>query len=469
MKYHTQNSRRKFLKQAGLATFGLTTMSSSLFQLNSMKAALASNSLFADCDDYRALVCLFQPGGNDSFNMLLPYGVAEYNEYATTRSNLAIERDAIRAINANTSDGKSYGVNPAMEGVQNLFNDGKLSFLSNVGTMIQPVTKTAFENDQVPLPIGLFSHSDQIAHWESGRPGERATLGWGGRLAEMVQDCNTNSGISMNISMSGNNLFQAGNNILEFTLSPGDISFGIDGYQDDHSYNEMRTRLIDQILTQPYDDKFKKTYINVIKNSIETQKDFQESIEEGSPITTEFSNNSLSRSFETIAQIIAAREILGFKRQIFFIRYGGWDHHDDLLDRQNDQLSVVSNGLSEFSTALEELGVFDNVVTFTMSEFARTLTSNGNGSDHAWGGNVMVMGGKVDGGRLFGTFPSLEVGSELEIGRGRIIPTLSNDQYFGELALWLGVLPSDLSTIFPNIGNFYDTSSGQLPIGFLNT
>ena len=469
MKYKHQDSRRRFIRQAGLATFGLTTMSSSLFKLNTIKAALANNSFIRGADDYRALVCLFQPGGNDSFNMLLPYGIPEHQEYSTTRSNLAIEREAIRQINANTNDGKTYGVHPTMEGVQQLFNDKKLSFLTNIGPMIQPTTKVEYEADQAPLPLGLFSHSDQISHWESGRPGERANHGWGGRLAEMVHSHNENTGISMNISLSGNNLFQAGNGILEFTLSPGDLSFGIDGYQHDHAYNQLRTRLIDQILEQPYGDKYKKTYIDVIKNSLDTQKDFQEAIEGSEAFNTEFSNNSLSQSFKTIAEVIAARDVLGFKRQIFFVRYGGWDHHDNLLNAQAGQLSVVSNALTQFGSALEELSVFDNVVTFTMSEFARTLTSNGNGSDHAWGGNVMVMGGNVKGGELFGSYPSLELGNNLEIGRGRMIPTLSNDQYFAELALWLGVSPGDLNTIFPNIGNFYNVNSGQSPIGFINT
>ena len=468
MNHEYLNSRRNFLKNAGLASFGLTTLSSSIFHLNSIKAALSNNSTFQDCNDYKALVCFFQTGGNDSFNMLLPKGNAEYNEYANTRSNLALSQEDILQLNG-MNYGKTLGVNPSMSGVQQLYNDKKLSFLSNVGTLVRPVNKLEFENDSVPLPIGLFSHSDQISHWETGRPDSRANLGWGGRLADMIQSCNSNDGISMNISMSGNNLFQAGANILEFTLSPGDFSFGIDGYQNSNDYNQMRTQLIDQILAQPYEDKFKKTYIDVIKNSLETQKDFQEALNEGTPLSTEFSNNSVSQSFKTIAEIISARDVLGFKRQIFFIRYGGWDHHDELIDRQSGQLSVVSNGFSQFANALDELNMFDNVVTFSMSEFARTLTSNGNGSDHAWGGNVMMMGGDVNGGNVFGSYPSLEVGNNLEIGRGRIIPTTSNDEYFAELALWLGVSPADLPTIFPNIGHFYNTSSSNMPIGFLNT
>ena len=466
MKYskHLYN-RRKFLKQAGLATFGLTTMSSSIFKLNSIKTA-AGLSGFAN-DDYKALVCLFQAGGNDSYNMLIPRGSAEYNEYATTRSNLAIGQEAMLPITPLTSDGKQYGVHPSMSGVQDLFNSGKLSFVTNVGPMIQPVTKTEFENGSVPLPLGLFSHSDQIAHWETGRPHERPNYGWGGRLADMFHTMNDSDILSMNISLSGENVFQAGQNIFEFTVNPFGAELGIKGYQQNGDFNQARTELIDSLLAQTYHDMYKKTYVDVIKNARDAQERFQEAIDSIPDFQTEFSNNSVSRSFQMIARIIAIREELGFKRQIFFVRYGGWDHHDNLLGAQNSQLGVVSNALAQFASALEEIDAFNCTLTFTMSEFARTLSSNGNGSDHAWGGNVMAMGGMVKGQELYGSYPSLEIGNPLDLGRGRLIPTLSNDEYFAEMALWFGVAPSDLSTVFPNVGNFYDTAAGTMPVGFV--
>jgi len=364
-------------------------------------------------------------------------------------------------------NGAQFGVNPSMQSVQNLFNDNKLSFLANIGSMVEPVNPQNYDAGTVRLPLGLFSHSDQIKHWQTAIPHERASLGWAGRVAELLNDTNSNEAISMNISLSGTNVFQHGNEILEFTIDPVNGANGISGYKQNWSVNPVRTALIDSMLSYQYDDIYKQSYINTIKQSVDAQEQFQEAIGQVPNFSTNFSNNRISDSFEMIAKVISAREILGFKKQIFFIQYGGWDHHDNLLSNQADKLSVLSNGLGEFAQVLEEIGMMENVVTATMSEFGRTLTSNGNGSDHAWGGNVMVMGGSQNGGNIYGDYPSLELGTDLDIGRGRLIPTMPNDLYFAELALWFGVAPSDLSLVLPNIGNFYNPSGGQMPIGFL--
>ena len=459
-------SRRKFIHQAGIAGLGLTTFSSSLFQFNALKAA-ALNSSTALAGDYKALVCIFLSGGSDSYNMLIPRDNSSYQDYSTTRSNLAIAQQNIRAINPLAGDGRDYGVNPSMSGVQQLFNSGRLSFISNIGSMVEPVTKQSYQNDSVELPLGLFSHSDQIKHWQTAIPHKRVSDGWGGRLAELLQDTNSNEAISMNISLSGTNVFQHGKNILEFTVDPVNGANGISGYKGQYGFNPARTELIDSMLSYQYEDIYKQTYINTVKQSVDAQEQFQAAIEGVPDISTNFSDNTVSDSFRMIARIIAARETLGFKKQIFFIQYGGWDHHDNLIDNQSGKLSVLSNAMREFADALEEIDMFENVVTATMSEFGRTLTSNGNGSDHAWGGNVMAMGGPVRGQRIFGDYPSLALGHELDLGRGRMIPTLANDLYFAELALWFGVSPSDLPMIFPNIGNFYDVQSGDSPIGFI--
>ena len=188
---------------------------------------------------------------------------------------------------------------------------------------------------------------------------------------------------------------------------------------------------------------------------------------EGIVLNTDFTDNYLSQSFHMVAKTIAARETLGMTRQIFFIDYGGWDHHDEVLVAQEEMLTEVDTALSEFNAALKELNLFDCVTTFSTSEFGRTLTSNGNGTDHAWGGNVFVMGGAVQGGNIFGEYPSLELNNNLEIGGGVIIPTTSVDEYFADLALWYGVPPSELHILFPNIGNFYDVGSGNSPLGIM--
>ncbi len=169
---------------------------------------------------------------------------------------------------------------------------------------------------------------------------------------------------------------------------------------------------------------------------------------------------------EMIAKTIGARDALGMRRQIFFVDYGGWDHHDELLNNQNEMLGVLSKGMSAFQASMQELGMAEQVTTFTISDFARTLTSNGNGTDHGWGGNALVMGGAVNGSRMYGQYPSLALKSALDLGIGVLIPKLSTDEYFAELALWLGVSPSDLPLMFPNLGNFYTPGTGA-PLGFL--
>jgi uncharacterized protein (DUF1501 family) len=182
-------------------------------------------------------------------------------------------------------------------------------------------------------------------------------------------------------------------------------------------------------------------------------------------LTTVFSNTSLSRKFRMIALTIAARQALCMKRQTFFVEFGGWDHHDEVVLNQAAMLPVVSRALSEFHSALVELDVVGEVTTFTASDFGRTLSSNGRGSDHAWGGNHLVMGPAVGGGDIYGSFPNLYPNNPLDTGRGRLIPTTSVDAYAAQLALWFGVPRADLPRVLPNIGRFWSTSSPTLPLG----
>lgn len=213
---------------------------------------------------------------------------------------------------------------------------------------------------------------------------------------------------------------------------------------------------------------FEQTFVNTTRTALNNHTQFSSAIASIPTFTTQFSPNPISQSFQMVAKTIAARQSLGFKRQTFFILFGGWDHHDEVLNNQLAMLSVISKGLREFYDVLVELGVQNKVTTFTASDFGRTLSSNGRGSDHAWGGNHMVMGGDVKGGQIYGNYPNLYVDNPLDVGRGSLIPTISCDEYFAELADWFGVARSDLSSVFPNIGRFYDTSARNLPVGFMN-
>ncbi len=463
MKDHHHISRRKFLGQASCASLGMTTMLSTLINLKSMNAAAISNSSVALGGDYKALVCFLFSGGKDSFNMLIPTNQSAYQEYSQVRSNLAIPYNQILALN-----NVDYGVHPSMPEVQNMYNQGKLAFISNIGTLVEPVTKEQVWNDESKLPLGLFSHSDQIRQWQTALPQERSAVGWGGKIADLIGDTNSNENISMNISMNGGNMFQTGAKSIPYTMDPWEGANGINGYNEDWIFNEMRKQSIDNMVDKQYADVFKQTYVDVIRVSRDAYLQISEQLETLSPFTTQFSENDISQSMHMVAKMIALRESLGMKRQIFFVEYDGWDHHDEVLDSQYSMLSVVSKAMGEFNQVMEEMQLSDCVTTFTVSEFGRTLTSNGNGTDHGWGGNVMVSGGAVNGGRIFGDYPILGLESELEIGGGVYIPTTSTDVYFAELAMWLGVAATDLTTLFPNLGNFYSIGSQTPPLGFLN-
>ncbi|MFT6998306.1 MAG: hypothetical protein ACJAQ4_002067 [Cryomorphaceae bacterium] len=460
----TIQSRRTFLRNSGCAALASTTMLSSLVNMKAIAAATLDKK--EEFGDYKALVCILLAGGADSHNMLIPRGANEYNEYLTTRSNLAIPQSQILPLNHPPINGKLFGVHPEMPQTRSLFNSGKLAWLSNVGTLIEPITKAQYEANSALTPLGLFSHSDQIKHWQTGRPGERASHGWAGRMADLIQSQNANQNLSMNVSLSGNNFFQSGENANEFSIKSSG-QFGLDGYATQNNYHTVRNDAINDILERDYTDIYKKTYINTMKKSVAGSLEMEEALASVGEFNTQFSNTTLSDQLKMIAKVIGAREELGFGRQTFFINVGGWDHHDEILESQQEQLPILDSALSEFMSVLEELGVENDVTTFTISDFGRTLTSNGDGSDHAWGGNAMVMGGAVNGGQIFGETPSLELGSDLMLPRGVLIPTTSASEYFAELAAWFGVAQSDLFDIFPDLQNFYTPGNGY-PIGFMN-
>lgn len=463
---HHKISRRKFLGQASCAGLGYTTLMSTLVNLKSINAASILNSTTVDCGGYKAMVCLLLEGGADSFNMLIPRGTSEYQEYATTRSNNAIPQADILPINPLQSIGKDLGVHPSMSNMQSMFNNGELGFISNIGSLVNGVSKDDIYSGTAELPLGLFSHADQVMHWQTGVPHARVAQGWGGKIADMMYACNNNQNISLNVSLSGSNLFQTGNESIEFSIDAYGGSTTINGYGEDWQFSEMRTQAIDNMMDAYYNDMFKKSFIDIVKVGKEGAEQFNDAIET-IDLNTAFTDNYLSQSFNMVAKTIAARSALGMTRQIFFINYGGWDHHDEVLNAQEAMLTEVDTALGEFNAAMKELGVFNDVLTFSMSEFGRTLTSNGNGTDHAWGGNVFMMGGDVQGQNVYNGYPDLGLNTNIEIGGGVLIPSMSVDEYFSEIALWFGVSPSELVTLFPNIGNFYSTGSGN-PIGFLN-
>lgn len=465
-KHKHNHSRRKFLGTLPCLALGTTTLYNTITNLQAANAIIGSTTLAGG--NYKALVCLLLNGGNDSFNMVIPRSGEAYTEYAASRSNQAIPQEDILPISPLTSDGREFGFHPALTNLQSIFTQGDLAVVSNVGTLVEPVTRDAVLNSTANLPLGLRSHLDQVMHWQTAAPQSRsATAGWGGKMADLLQSRNSRDDVSMNISLSGNNVFQRGNEVVEYAIN-NDGSVAIFGYDGPHPFLQTMTEDIDDMMNKQYEDIFKDAYTGVLRRSVNSNEVFNTAIANTNDLSDMFTaGNPLSQDLRMIAQSIAARDDLGAERQIFFVQLGGFDNHDELLNNHEQLMQTVDQALSEFYATTEALGVKDCVTTFTISDFARTLSSNGNGTDHGWGGNALVMGGAVNGQEMYGDYPILAMGSNLDLGSGILVPTTSADEYFAEICLWFGISPNDLSVILPNIGNFYNVASGDSPLGFM--
>jgi uncharacterized protein (DUF1501 family) len=487
-------NRRDFLKHSGCAAMGATTLLSTLTSLGAVNGAMShkkfSSAEPAADEDYKALVCVLLAGGIDSYNVLIPTGTTSggdngYNEYAATRSDLAIANASLLTLNNPQCTGfrgftcnyGAYGLHPSLPGMRGLFNSGKVAFMANVGTLIEPIlNELEFRTKAKKIPEGIYSHSDQIMQWQTSVPQSRAALGVGGRIADLLNAGNLNQQISMNVSLSGKNVFQTGETITEYSIS-NNVNPNTVGLEDLPTWwasaglmKELRNSAIDSLVGQTYANLLQQTYAGTAKSAIASYDIFKEALKRVPSMSTVFPTTSLGNDMAAIAKVISVRNNMGAKRQIFFVTYGGWDMHDNLAGGLNQRLPVVDNALKAFYDATVELGIADKVTTFTISDFARTITSNGLGSDHAWGGNSIVMGGSVKGGKIYGAYPRMNLNANTQnvSVRGNFIPAVSTDELYAEMALWYGVSPSDLCYILPNVGNFYSYTLGNYPVGFMN-
>ena len=465
------NSRRKFLKQLGVgcAHVGATTLLSGITNMGLLNAAAAANQSWLNpMNDYKALVCILLSGGNDSFNMLVPRNQSSYDEYSASRTNIALSRESLLPINPLTQDDKEYGLHQNLPKVRELFETERLAFIANIGALVQPTSMQDF-NSRNKLPFGLFSHSDQVTHWQTSVPDDRRSVGWGGRLADILHTTNSNQSISMNISLNGSNLFQRGNQVQSYSADfRNNGSTLITGFANNNFYNTLKRQTLDDILEQQYQNTLEKAYANSISGSKNNSIEFDAAVASGTPFDSTFDQtNNFARRMEMTARIIAAHQNFGVNKQTFFIQLGGFDNHDDNLEDHASLMTVLDDALDSFNSAMVQVGLGDQVTTFTISDFGRKLVTNGDGTDHAWGGNSLVMGGAVKGKNIYGTYPDLYLGSPLDTDGGRFIPTTSTDEYFAEMALWFGAAPGDLDYILPNLTNFWSPYSVNPPLGFL--
>jgi uncharacterized protein (DUF1501 family) len=449
-------NRRDFLRTSGAAALMAATPGLAYSQV------IGGPGPFTD---YRALVCVFLFGGNDSYNMLVPNTAAEYAQYATSRQNLALLQSDLLPITPASSPGSDFGLHPAMGGVQNLFEAGNAAFVTNVGPLVEPTTRDQYYNGSVTLPPQLFSHNDQQDQWTSLRGSVPSKTGWAGRMADLIRDGVAGQQMATNASLFGSNLFQSADETVAYVMGPnGPVPFTGFSTTPSDILNEQRLAFL-RVVDAAYDSVYERGFAQVQRRAIDAAETVSTAIDnarEANSLNTMFPGSQLGVQLETVAYLIAARDELQMQRQIFFVAVGGFDSHDDQNQNQPGLLGDVSDAISAFHDATVELNVSDNVTAFTQSDFGRTLTSNGDGTDHAWGGNQLVVGGAVNGRDLYGSYPLLQIGGPEDVGGGRMIPSTSADQYAATLAKWFGIPDTDLDIVAPNLGNF-----AQRDLGFM--
>ncbi len=449
-------------------------------------------------DDYRAIVCVFLVGGNDGHNVIVPLD-SRYALYAANRGPLALPQASLEANAVADPVEGAFGLHPRLLRSRGLFDAGKMAVISNVGVLLRPTSQTDFQN-RTGLPPQLFSHSDMRAHWHTGYPQGPARGGWGGHLADVIQSANTGL-LPVSVATANPSVFLMGNSTAAQQIGPytgstiAPIVQRIRAYRDrDVTGSDPQTVYLNglalarsNLLQRQFGQAASRAVQlnDFVLEALYTGPDGDGLYAERNPIATPFpSGSALAAQLRSVAMMIAARQALGARRQIFFVSLEtGFDNHSDQFDtsgsallpgpddppilfgKHADLLAEVDAALGAFYDATVELGVQNSVTTFTASDFGRTLTTNGTGSDHGWGSHHLVVGGAVSGGRIYGSFHNMELGAAnpADAGQGRLIPHYSVDQYAGTLAKWMGASDADLDAIFPNLQNF----AGATDLGFM--
>ncbi|NEX61667.1 DUF1501 domain-containing protein [Noviherbaspirillum galbum] len=467
-------SRREFLRAASLMS--VVGASGAPFALNLMTMAAASAQT-APQSDYKAIVCLFFSGGNDHANTVLATDPTSWSTYQSVRTTSGADSIALPAPGAaggvlpivptTAQAGREFALHPSLGPLKDLFDAGRAAVIANVGPLIVPATLAQYKAGSVPLPPKLFSHNDQQSLWQSYKP-EGASFGWGGRMGDLLASMNSNA-IFTSVSASGNAVFLSGKTINQYQVSSaGAVPIG--GLSGSLFGSTTAGNPLAAIISGGGNaNLFEKDHAAIVKRSIDAQAILATAMlpagtggvanptQYTNPNTGALANNSLATQLQTVARVIGGRAALGVKRQVFFVSIGSFDTHDNQRVNQGDLLARVAHALSYFDTTLSTLGGSDlrpSVTLFTASDFGRTFTSNGDGTDHGWGSHHFVAGGAVKGKDIYGTFPVTALGHAQDVGSGSLLPGISVDQYGGTLARWFGLSDAQIGDVFPNIANF---------------
>jgi uncharacterized protein (DUF1501 family) len=448
-------SRRAFLQRGAALSIaaGATPWALNLAAMGEAAAASAT--------DYKALVCVFLYGGNDYANTLVPYDQASWDSYNSFRSNIALARSALAgtvlAPSVALPGGRQYALAPGLAPLMPIFGAGKMSVLLNVGTLVQPTTKAQYTGQSVLLPPKLFSHNDQQSYWQASSP-EGATSGWGGRIGDLFASGNGNATFSC-VSVSGNAVFLAGKSAVQYQVTPTG-AVPVSGIKSPLFGSTACSAALQNLMTAPRVHLFENEYARVSKRSIDANDQLTAALSGVSLATAFPTGNSLADQLKMVARMIGARNALGARRQVFFVSLGGFDTHSALLATHPGLMTTIGDAVAAFYQATVDLGVANQVTTFTASDFGRTLVSNNDGSDHGWGSMHFVLGGGVLGGSYVGTPPVIANGGPDDVGQGRLLPALSVDQLGATLGRWFGVSATDQAGVMPNLRNFSTTDLG---------
>jgi uncharacterized protein (DUF1501 family) len=460
-----ESDRRDFLKSSCKAL----SMVAAATQLRHFGAVsvLAQNAMDTAPEvEYKALVCIFLSGGNDSNNVVIPNYDEGYNQYSAARGGqgLAIPRANLLPITPPSMGGQVYGLHPALTNLQTLWGQGKLAVACNVGPLVRPITRAEYQSG-APRPYQLFSHSDQVEQFRTAISTFKSPTGWGGRLADRTVTLNQGAAISMITSIAGANVFNVGLNSQPLIVTPAPTPLNqvltLTGFGT-ASDEVARRAALDQIRTRDLD----KTMVQATSLLTQQAVNVSQQLSQNPVLTVTFPATTLGNQLAQVAKLMKFRTQLNMSRQIFFVQLSGFDTHTSQLTGQTNLLTQLNAALKAFYDETVAQGIASQVTTFTMSDFSRTFNPSGTGSgvgtDHAWGAHHFVMGGAVRGGDFYGRptangtfFPTLvNNGPDDADSRGRFIPSASVEQYAGTLSKWFGLPDADIPIAFPNAGNF---------------
>jgi uncharacterized protein (DUF1501 family) len=411
---------------------------------------------------YRALVCVFLFGGNDSNNTVVPMDDTSFQAYTSIRGSLALTAAELTPTVYSASNAP-YAFHGKMPELASMFSSKELAVVANVGSLVQPLTRAQYQGQQMPLPMNLFSHSDQQVLWQTSIAQGNSPTGWAGRIADYIESQKMNaSTFPVFFSVAGNAMLGNGAATQPVAVAPGG-NLQLAGFNS-AAASQARWNALNSVLSLDSGASLAQAANNTLANSISDAAALNSALAKGTALKTQFPATSLGEQLQQVAQVIQVASYLGMSRQIFFCSLGGFDTHASELETHNNLYPQLSQAISAFYAATEELGVAQDVTTFTESDFSRTFQpTTTDGSDHAWGSHHMVAGGAVQGGQIYGAFPTFQLGGANDTDtRGRWIPTTAIDQYGATLASWFGIPTAALPAVFPNLSNFASPNLGFL-------